>query len=555
MTQVRVADKGRPMEHGVSEFVVSALPIQQPSLVAPNESDRWNMMFNSGNQALSGVKVNHRSTIGYPPFWRGVNLLANSVAGLPLDVFRRSGDDRVVATAHPAQKLIKRSASPILRARKFRKTLMGHALLFGNGFAWIERDERARPTALWVLDPQQMIVRYFEGQLWYSSVINGEQIRWPGRDIIHITGLTPNGIVGYSAIDIMADALGVGMAAQQFGARFFGDGANMSGLLMVPGHFQEEKIRNTLGAWKEMSQGMKNAHKVALLQDGVKFQQTTIPPDSAQFLQTRDFEVRVTVANILGVPPHLLGDDSRTSHNSLEQENQSYLNHSLNPWLNEWEGELEHKLLSDREQDRGTHFIEFNREAAVQMLFKEKVDGLYRQVEMGQLTVNESRKMINLPDIGEDGDKRYHPANWMEIGVEPPAPEAPAIVPMEEPEEDETDEDTDAPDALAALLASSVTEAISFEKRKVVTAASKQSNFCGWLDGFYESWCGSAVSCLTGPDVDAAKRLHAQVSKSQLLDIAGSSTVDTLAANVKEVVAKWDTRTTALVDSLRKAIR
>lgn len=543
------------MEYGLTEIVVNATPIQQPQAISLRDADQWHTVMGGTSETTSGVKVNHKSTIGYPPFWRGVNLLANGVAGLPIDVFRREDDDRVVATSHPAQKLIKRLASPILRARKFRKTLQGHALLFGNGFAWIERDERFRPVALWILDPQRMIVRYVDGELWYATTIDGQQRKFPGRDVFHITGLTHDGICGYSAIDIMAEALGVGMAAQRFGSRFFGSGANMSGLLMVPGHFPEDKIRNTLSAWNEMATGLTNAHKVALLQDGVKFQELTVAPDSAQFLETRNFEVRAVVANILGVPPHLLGDDSRTSHNSLEQENQSFLTHSLNPWLNEWEGECELKLLSEREQERGTHFVEFNREAAVQMLFKEKVDGLYRQVEMGQLTINESRRMINLPAIGPDGEKRYHPANWVEIGAEPePMPETPETPPDDQQEPEPPAEGTPPENLLRAMIESSVTEAVTIEKRRVVDAAKKETNFCGWLDGFYETWCAKSVGGLNTADAAARKQAYADESRRQLLDVAGSSTVATLPANVSELVSSWDARAVSLTQSLMRSI-
>lgn len=545
------------MEYGVSEFVVQALPTTQPTMVSPREADRWNLHFGGGREVLSGIRVNHKSTIGYPPFWRGVNLLANDVADLPLDVFRRDGDDREIARTHPAQKLIKQAASPVMHARAFRSTMMGHALLFGNGFAWIERDQRSRPIALWVLDPQQMIVRYLDGELWYATVINGEQRKFPGRDIVHIAGLSSNGIVGYSAIDIMADALGVGMAAQQFGSRFFGDGANMSGLLMIPGHFQDDKIRNTLSAWKEMSSGMKNAHKVALLQDGVQFKQTTIPPDSAQFLETRNFEVRVTVANILGVPPHLLGDDTRTSHSSLEQENQSYLNHSLNPWLSVWEGEIERKLLSEREQDRDTHFVEFNREAAVQMMFKEKIEGIYRQVEMGQLTINESRKLVNLPDIGSDGDKRYHPANWLEVGKEPE--EAPSAIDNNADTEEPTDDDeSQSESALEAMIRASVDDAIEIEKTRVVNIAKRaktMSAFTTNIERFYSTWETKTASGLDSPHAAIAKSQHADASMQAIAEVCGGATMDTITDHIADLVSDWDERGSKLATNLIKATK
>ena len=170
-------------------------------------------------------------------------------------------------------------------------------------------------------------------------------------DVLHIRGLSSDGYSGYDVISLMKDALGVGMAAQRFGARFFGQGSNMSGILMVPGHFDEQKIKNTIQAWNTMQTGLTNSHKIALLQDGVKFQQMTISPDQAQFLQTRQYEVRATVANITGCPPHKLGDDTRTSHSSLEAENQSYLDECLDTWLCEFETGVQSEAAEPAAED------------------------------------------------------------------------------------------------------------------------------------------------------------------------------------------------------------
>jgi len=536
--------------YGVSEIIASPTPATtQPESISLREADTWNAVFNGGRESLAGVKVNHKTTMGYPAFWRGVNLIANGVAGLPIDTFRRESDgDRVIMSHHPAQKLIKRMASPVLRARKFRKTLQAHALIFGNGFAYIERAGEGnvgQPVAMWIHDPQRMTVRYMDGELWYCTTINGEQVKYPGRDMIHITGLTHDGICGYSALDTFNEALGLGMAAQQFGSRFFGQGANMGGLLMVPGHFTEEKIRNTMTAWSEMSEGMKKAHKVALLQDGVKFQPTQVDPDSGQFNETRDFEVRAVVANILGVPPHLLGDATRTSHNSLETEEQSFLTHSLSPWLHEWEGELDLKLLSEREIERGSHFIEFNREAAVQMEFEKKVNGIAKQIEIGVLNVNESRKLINLPSIGDDGEKRYHPANWTEVGAEP----EPAAVPVVEADEPSA--------VLRSVITCGVMDAIQIEQQKITSIGKRAKSFksfCNQAENFYETWKTKTCSGLTSDSAAKAKEDHADESMGLLVSVATSCTQDTLSGNVTELVATWDDRAVTLTTNLMETI-
>jgi len=545
MQNTYMINAGQPMQ-----------PVPAVQNVSLLDAQRWNTIFQSNGTASSGVNVNHKTAIGYPPLWRAISLISNDVAGLPLDVYRRTENNgREVARSHSAEKLVKYRASSIMRACVFRKTLTAHALLFGNGFAWIERNSLRQPVALWVLDPQNMIIRYMEedDQLWYCTYINGEPVKFPAMEVLHIRGLGHDGIRGYSILDIMQDALGVGMAAQDFGGRFFGQGSNMSGLLMIPGAFSDEKIRNTMDAWNSMNAGLKNSHKVGLLQDGVRFQQLTVNPEQAQFLQTRQFEVRATVANIIGVPPHLLGDDTRTSHSSLEQENLSYLQRSLNPWLKEWESECNEKLLSEREKERDTHFVEFNREAEVQMIYKDKIDGIYRQMEMGLISANEGRRLLNLSDLGEDGDIRYRPANWLEVGEEP----APAAVPMtqsdDEPQEDAADDVNLA--ALRQMVTASAGQAVKIEADRVKRASKSASNFLNWVESFYATWIENSLAGLESDAVTEIKAKHAAESKLQILDVAGTSTADSLPNNIAEMSSTWGDRVPQLVDQVIKAIR
>lgn len=526
--------------------------------VALTDADRWRTLFGGGATANSGVQVSHRSAVGYPPLWRAINLISNDVAGLPLDVYRREDNNgREIAKGHPVQRLVKVRANAAMRACVFRKTLTAHALMFGNGFAYIERDQRMRPIALWPLDPQGVIIRYMheDDALWYATYIDGEAVKFPSMDVLHVKGLSHDGIRGYSVLDIMRDALGVGMAAQDFGGRFFGQGSNMSGLLMIPGSFSDEKIRNTMAAWDSMNAGLKNSHKVGLLQDGVRFQQLTVDPDAAQFLETRQFEVRATVANIVGVPPHMLGDDTRTSHSSLEQENLSYLSRSLNPWLKEWESECHDKLLSEREKDRETHFLEFNREAEIQMVFADKIDGIYRQMEMGLLNANEGRRMLNLPDLGAAGEVRYVPANWLRAGETPPQTAQPGESgDKSQQDTSEPSEDRAQPEALRQMVTAAVEQATTIESDRVIQAAKTKRNFVEWLDTFYAQWAQNSVRGLGGEAVDSVKTSHAEQSKRDLLRIAGSSTHATLQANVTTLTQQWKPRAAELVDRILEAI-
>ena len=533
------------MEYGVTQFVVNATPVGR------NEDRMWNPMpFTNGGQSSAGLKVTQRSVLGYPPLWRAINLISSSVAGLPCDVFRRQRDGgKKVDMRHPLQYLLEKKSNRWIHAYTFRRAMTAVAALHGNSFAAIDRID-GRPAGFIMWDTQNTLVKVDNGRLWYVTYINGKPVRVPAEDMLHIRGFGGDGVMGWPILELMKDALGAGMAAQQFAGRYFANGSNMSGLLMVPGSFNEEKIRNTMQAWNSMQQGLSNSHKVALLQDGVKFQQMTIPNDAAQFLQTREFETRQTVSNITGVPPHMLGDSTRTSHNSLEAEGQSYLDYTLQPWLQTWEAELEDKGLTDKEKEKDSHIVEFNREALIQMTFESKVNGIYRQIESGVMTRNEGRARLNMPSTGPEGDVFYHPANWMVSGKEQ-EPET-GTQPMEEA----TDEEYRTETLLRAMVTSSVTEALKIERDRVIQRAGMQAaSFMVAVDEFYATWTDKTVSALTNSDARLAIISHAEESKRLLSDVHSCSTTSSLKANVSDVVASWNSRADNLVQNLMKAVQ
>jgi hypothetical protein len=303
-----------------------------------------------------------------------------------------------------------------------------------------------------------------------------------------------------------------------------------------------------------MTQGLQKAHKVALLQDGAKFQQLTITNDQAQFLQTRQYEIRATVGNIYGIPPHKLGDDTRTSHNSLESENQSLLDDCLNVWLKRHEREAKRKLLTERQRKNNTHFFEYNREALIQMSFETKVNGLYRQTEMGLITWNEGRRMMNMPDIGPEGDKRFHPANWLESGKEPDETSAKTPAKREQTE-GKTPPDMPENSVLRAMIASSVTNALRIESDRIVRASKKPDGFLSSVDSIYETWTDTFTADLGWKSAEAVVAIakHSEESKRQVMDVAGVATTTTLESHVRDLVACWADRGGILVENLLRA--
>lgn len=543
-------------EYGVT-IAVNPTPVQHSTvqhstglrMITPRDGEGWNTLFSSAPEVSSGVQVTPQNVLGYPPLWRAIRLISSEVSGLPLDVFARGeGGDKTADRTHAGDMLVRREANPSMRADVLQSTMTAHAATFGNGLAWIERRPDRTPRHLWLMDPLSTVGQIRDGELHYGFMVDGKR-RWESqRDVLHIRNMSHDGYFGHRIVTLLADALGVGMAAQQFGGRFFGNGANSSGMLMIPGSFSDDKIKNTLDAFQDMHESVQNAFKVMLLQDGAKFQQLTVPPEHGQFLETREYEIRATISSITGVPPHYLGDSTRTSHNSLEAERQTLLDNCINYWLREWENECNCKLLTVPQRQKDSHFFEFNRKAFLRMDFKSQVEAGRVQMEMG-MSYNEWARTQNMPDIGPDGDKRYHPANWTEVGAQPQT--IPAAPLPGEGSDDAEGEPTAQARALAAMVRSFVDQQLAVERDRVKRLANRSDTFQGFVDAadaFYsEKW---VVTLPAGIACQTAVQGHATESMKQLREQVGAYGDDVFADAVKQLVAGWQDRGESLYEAI-----
>lgn len=537
-----------------------AVPLSDP--------DEWTYeALGGGGESDAGVRINQRTVLGYPPVWRGINLLADGIKKTPLRVYKRqpnNGKER--APQHPGYKVI-RKPNELMTEGIFKQLMTFHTILHGNGFAYIEHNGRGEPTRLLTLDPLFTApineIRGDYKQLWYVTRIGNEFARLRPEEVLHLRRLSHDGINGFSLLYIMRHALGLGMAARKFGSHFFKHGSNQAGILMVPQHFKKEAIDNLLRSWDRMATGLAAAHKVSLLQDGAKFVPTSITPEQGQFLQTRQFEVR-EVANILGLPPHKLGDSSRLAYNSLEQENASYLDESLDPWLVMWEEECNEKLLTEEEKSADSTYFEFNRNAIVRIDAKSRSERSARLVGSGLMTINEGRLEDGLPTLGPDGDVRYRPVNWVEIGNEPP-PKAPKPKPPAEDDEDSTLSPQDAlrlerEKVQSELIRSVAARAVKIECEEARAAAARDGNFLDWVDRFYPAQEGRMASRMipvaaaglifrTRLPQEAVRnaeatirqwcKVHCDAHRSELISAAEVPAAE-LAASVERVVSGWD---------------
>jgi HK97 family phage portal protein len=347
----------------ILDSILGSRSIENPSVPLSSATDEW-WGGDGGKRSASGIRVTPSSALTCSPMWRGMTLVCNYVGKVPLYLYERLDDDtKQRAKKHPAYKLGLRKPNRLQTAYVFKQAMQMLAIGHGNSYAYIFRKGSGAPEEVLMLDQQATYPVMHKGQLLYVTTVGNRQRNLMPEDVIHIRGIG-DGFMGLSMFDKARESLGRVLAAQKFGAKFFANGARASGVLMTPGSMRPDAAQNLLKDFEKKQSGLDNAHRTILLEEGAKYQQITVNPDDAQMIETAELGIR-DVANWLGVPPHKLGDSSRQGYNSLEMENQSFLDDSIDPWFVNWEQEWADKLLTEKEKDEDTHVVEFLRQALI----------------------------------------------------------------------------------------------------------------------------------------------------------------------------------------------
>jgi len=370
-------------------------------------------IFGADTDEQSGVPVDGDTVLKYAAVWRAVSLISSSVAKLPLYVYRREGEGKERAKEHPAYRRLRRKPNDYQTAYTFWQTLMAHVLLRGNGYAFISRNQgNGQVDALWLLDPDETWPVRENGKLYYTTTVvsGGERkTRILGADeVLHIKGLSYDGLVGYSVISYGAETFGRGLGAARYASRFFKNSAVPSIIVEVPGQMKPDAQERFLEQWNARQGGLDNAHSAAILTNAASVKPITIPAKDAQLLEMREFEIK-DIANLFGIPPHKLGDSSRTAYNSLEQEQRAFLDECLDAWLVNIETECFDKLLTEKQKRTDSHTIEYLRSALVRADIKTRYETYSTGRAIGILSANECRAKENMNPI--DGGDSYDNPN------------------------------------------------------------------------------------------------------------------------------------------------
>lgn len=365
-------------------------------------------------RTTSGKPVNERTAMQTTAVYACVRILAEAVASLPLHVYEYQDDGgKKLVHDHPLYYLLHDEPNPEMTSFVFRETLMSHLLIWGNAYAQIIRDGAGRVLGLYPLLPDKMEVqRDDKGNIYYVYSRNSDEnptfkeygnIKLKAEDVLHIPGLGFDGLIGYSPIAMAKNAVGMTLACEEYGASFFANGANPGGVLEHPGVLKDpSKVRES---WNSVYRGVSNAHKIAVLEEGMKYQQIGIPPEEAQFLETRKFQIN-EIARLYRIPPHMVGDLDKSSFSNIEQQSLEFVKYTLDPWVIRWEQSLQRSLFLPGE--KGKYFIKLNVDGLLRGDYQSRMNGYAVGRQNGWFSANDIREMENMNPIpDEEGGNLY----------------------------------------------------------------------------------------------------------------------------------------------------
>ena len=356
--------------------------------------------------STAGKTVSEKSAMQMTAVYACVRILAESIAGLPLHLFRYDGNGgKARAVDHPLYFLLHDEPNPEMTSFAFRETLMTHLLLWGNAFAQVIRNGKGEMVALYPLMPNRMTVdRDKAGRIYYeylrmddeANTMKGTTVRLSPSEVLHVPGLGFDGIVGYSPIAMAKNAIGMAMACEDYGASFFANGATPSAVLEYPGTLKDPaKVRES---W-ELAHGGRNSHRIGVLEEGMKYTPIGIPPEQAQFLETRKFQIN-EIARIFRVPPHMIGDLEKATFSNIEHQSLEYVKYTLAPWICRFEQSMARVLLLPDEKKDYT--IKFNVDGLLRGDYQGRMQGYAIGRQNGWMSANDIRQLESLDLIPEE---------------------------------------------------------------------------------------------------------------------------------------------------------
>ena len=391
----------------------------------------WNLI---GSQSLSGENVTEQSALTYSAVWDAVNLISNTTAALPLHLMQSKEKKKRIADDRYIYRVLHDQANDYMTAMMFRKVLMSHILTWGNGYAEIVRDGYGEVRALWPITPNRVKVEAVEGRPVYrvSMPDSSPDVVLPREKVLHITGPSFDGFVGYSVIAMARKSIGLGMALETFGALYFGQGTHPGVIVSHPNKLDAQTSSNLKQSLTESYSGLGNTHRLMLLEDGMKLEKLGIPPNDSQFLESRMFQI-TDIARWFNVPVHKLKEMTKSSFNNIESEDRSFYMGSILPWTILLDQNFDMQLLttSDKERSgRGRYYFKHSMKGVLKGDIAGQTAHYSAMLDRGVYSINDVRALEDMDPI-EGGDIHLVPLNMTSLENAGKLPE-PAALPVKE---------------------------------------------------------------------------------------------------------------------------
>ena len=395
---------------GLLPTVETRASLENPS-TSLGSPDAWLVDALGAGPTQSGVNVNHSSALSSAPVWACINVLAQDVAKLPLITYERLDRGKDRATGHRFYGMLHDAPNPQMSSSTFRKTLQGHVATWGNGYAEKERNHAGDVVALWPLPPDRTEVHRVKGEKVFVTRAGGRDILLADDDVLHIPGLGFDGLRGYSVISMARQRIGGEVAAAEYGGAFFKEGARPGGVIMRKDSLTEQAQDRLRKSWNQMHQGLSGAQRVAVLDEDMTYTRIGVPPNDAQFIETRQFSA-VEICRFFRIPPHKIQVLDSVPRANIEAENISYVVDTLQNWLVTWEQEIKRSLFANEPE----FFAEFQITGLLRGDSAARAEFYAKGIQSGWFSINDVREMENLNPV-EGGDSHFVPLNLVPLAA------------------------------------------------------------------------------------------------------------------------------------------
>ena len=413
---VRVKGRGSLTEGAASWLFLSTLfetrfngtSLENPSVpLADFDRDFNGLGFRT---SASGITVTRERALGFPALYRAFDLISNYVGKIPLEIKRKTPNGSEIDRKHPNYRHLLKRPSPEMSAFVWKKTMEYHRMDYGNGYTFLRRRGDGQILEFVLLAPEQTWPIRVGGELFYMTTNSEGRTQVLLReDVIHIKSMGFDGLQGLGLRFVGRDAIGAGIATIEYRSRFYRSGAMPLTVIEVPNAMPPEKKKELADGWNQIHAGVGNAHKTGVLTNNATAKVLSASNRDNQQMENERHSA-IDVSNFAGLPPHKLGSDARVSYNSLEQENQALLDDTLEPRFKDWEEELEDKILTQRQKERDTHEICFDRERLINADIQSRAEFLSKATGAPWMKVDEARKWIGMNELpGKEGDVLHGP--------------------------------------------------------------------------------------------------------------------------------------------------